>query len=474
MKKSTLALSVIVALGAITTGGAWYTGKQAETHYKELIKQANQGLKQLKDFDLAAEIKNVKFERGLFSSDASYNIVITNLKAQESAVLNGKSEVFHGPFPLNQLKHGNIVPALLSANSHITSESESLKTIFADKEILTTDVSLGYTGTANGSVTINPIKYSSEKGTLELAKTVYQGNFSSTGDQAITLPAFKFISKEGNEFVVDGFSLTANYTNNDKYPNITGVGPFEVQIKQAKMTAASGEKIPGFTITIDYAKVKGNSSFHDNRFAMDINTDAKVGVSSQINQANLGKMQFAVKSDLDAAALNDALPYYNQSEMSPQHLDAVTAIVSNAPQLAFNLQAFENGKGKNELDFKLDLAKFQPETLKSLTDALEVINTSTLKLNLDFASMQETIKQFASISPETKDKTEEVATQAVNSIKDLVKTSEYMQLENETAKFNLAVVHGKVTLNGRELKESEVQMALFAIMLAAAGATSGH
>ena len=30
MKKSTLAASVIVALGAVWLGGAWYTGKVAE------------------------------------------------------------------------------------------------------------------------------------------------------------------------------------------------------------------------------------------------------------------------------------------------------------------------------------------------------------------------------------------------------------------------------------------------------------
>ena len=47
MKLSNIALSLVVVLGAVATGGSWYTGKQAEEKYSQLISQANQELKKL-------------------------------------------------------------------------------------------------------------------------------------------------------------------------------------------------------------------------------------------------------------------------------------------------------------------------------------------------------------------------------------------------------------------------------------------
>ena len=37
MKKSLVAAGVVVALGIVWTGGAWYTGKKLETHLAEMV-----------------------------------------------------------------------------------------------------------------------------------------------------------------------------------------------------------------------------------------------------------------------------------------------------------------------------------------------------------------------------------------------------------------------------------------------------
>ena len=69
MKKSALALGVIVALGAAWTGGAWYTGKVAETEFARQIQLANKDINQ-SAYSLGLDVRfdNVYFERGLFSS----------------------------------------------------------------------------------------------------------------------------------------------------------------------------------------------------------------------------------------------------------------------------------------------------------------------------------------------------------------------------------------------------------------------
>lgn len=78
MKKSTMALSAIAVLVAVTTGGAWYTGNQIEQRYPALLEQLNGSLKSLNLYGVNAEISEVKLAKGVFSSDVQYNV---NIKA---------------------------------------------------------------------------------------------------------------------------------------------------------------------------------------------------------------------------------------------------------------------------------------------------------------------------------------------------------------------------------------------------------
>lgn len=45
MKKSVVAVGVIVALGVVWTGASWFTGKQLESRLAEMMAQANSEIK---------------------------------------------------------------------------------------------------------------------------------------------------------------------------------------------------------------------------------------------------------------------------------------------------------------------------------------------------------------------------------------------------------------------------------------------
>ena len=45
MKKSVVAVGVIVALGVVWTGASWFTGKQLEGRLAEMVAQANGEIK---------------------------------------------------------------------------------------------------------------------------------------------------------------------------------------------------------------------------------------------------------------------------------------------------------------------------------------------------------------------------------------------------------------------------------------------
>ena len=120
MKKSLVAAGVIVALGVVWTGGAWYTGKKLETHLAEMVDQANAQIK-LTAPEANVELAYQNYQRGIFSSQLQLVLKPVAgkenpwLKAGQSVVLD--ESVDHGPFPFAQLKTFNLLPSMASVIS---------------------------------------------------------------------------------------------------------------------------------------------------------------------------------------------------------------------------------------------------------------------------------------------------------------------------------------------------------------------
>src|SRR5690606_39301466 len=82
MNRAGIAATALVVLAAAGSAGAWFTGTRMETVIQDNIVRANQQLKdQLPDTDLALEL--VSFQRGIFSSDARYRLVLVADDADE-------------------------------------------------------------------------------------------------------------------------------------------------------------------------------------------------------------------------------------------------------------------------------------------------------------------------------------------------------------------------------------------------------
>ncbi|MFZ0788203.1 MAG: YdgA family protein [Chromatiaceae bacterium] len=108
MNKSAVVLSgVIVALGAVSAGGAWYTGNQLEGVLQTAIEDANTALKSSMagtDGDVTLEL--VSLDRGVFTSTARYRLRAQgNLFGEHSndTELLFLDHIEHGPLPLSRL-----------------------------------------------------------------------------------------------------------------------------------------------------------------------------------------------------------------------------------------------------------------------------------------------------------------------------------------------------------------------------------
>ena len=117
MNKSLVAVGVIVALGVVWTGGAWYTGKKIETHLEDMVAQANAQLK-LTAPESNLEVSYQNYHRGVFSSQLQ--LLVKPVAGKENPwIKSGQSVIFnesvdHGPFPFAQLKKLNLIPSMAS------------------------------------------------------------------------------------------------------------------------------------------------------------------------------------------------------------------------------------------------------------------------------------------------------------------------------------------------------------------------
>lgn len=67
MKKSVIAVGVVVALGVVWTGASWFTGKQLESRLAEMVAQANSEIKRTAP-EAGLELSYQNYQRGVFKS----------------------------------------------------------------------------------------------------------------------------------------------------------------------------------------------------------------------------------------------------------------------------------------------------------------------------------------------------------------------------------------------------------------------
>ena len=89
-------VAVIAAVGLAYTGASWYFGKSYEDNTYAIVQNANQDLRQFFGVE-APQIAIADYQRGIFSSTASYSINFEQAGSDESLHLH--DQIQHGPIP---------------------------------------------------------------------------------------------------------------------------------------------------------------------------------------------------------------------------------------------------------------------------------------------------------------------------------------------------------------------------------------
>ena len=240
MKKSLVAAGVVVALGIVWTGGAWYTGKKLETHLAEMVTQANDQLKRFSP-EAGIELSYQNYQRGVFNSQLQLVVkpiagqADSWLKPGQSIVLN--ETVDHGPFPLAQLKSLNLVPAMASVKTTLVNNdvTKPLFDIAKGESPFVINSRISYSGDTRSDLSLKPLNY--EKGDEKVAFS--GGEFQFTAD------------KEGNAVSLTGNAQSGVVNAVNEYDQKVQMTFNNLKTEGSSSIASFGERIGDQKLSLD-------------------------------------------------------------------------------------------------------------------------------------------------------------------------------------------------------------------------------
>ncbi|HEK2896584.1 TPA: YdgA family protein [Proteus mirabilis] len=381
MKKSLVAVGVIVALGVVWTGASWYMGSKIESRLQEETKLANVQLAQLaKNAQFGADIKlEIRdYKKGVFTSNADFAVVISKdasevVEDQDKKVeeIIFTTDIDHGPFPLSDLAKFNLAPKLAAMNNTLVN-NDTTKELFKltkDKSLFDMHTSLAFDGAVSGEAKLNPIDFAENGGTvkttpltIEFSSDKNATNFTTAvkGDQVV-------VTKDGEEtFTIKNIagSVAGTKVNNDQYLFNEQLLSF-AEIAHTSKDKASDFSLKDFSLTT-------KSDIKDKLFNI-----SQTYYFKSLNVAGLefgaGKFGYSIdKADPDAMLLltkvynNSLLPWnknhFDNSEMVEQ---AVRDVLEKGLVFRIDEASLTNKSGASKLTFNLDLNAFNVKVLES-------------------------------------------------------------------------------------------------------------
>ena len=468
MKKSTLAASVIVALGAVWLGGAWYTGKVAEEEYVHQFELLNQNIQQsFSAKGLSVEFSHVAIERGLLSSKTRYDIVVKDPNKPESVfTLPFEGTLYHGPLPVNQLSQFNFTPTMFASVDKLTKNDKTTKWFAAAKgeSPLSVSTSMNYQRQGKAKINFAPFETSVEKGVWQVGDVNLSVDFSQKGIQQAHLALSNIAYQE------------ANARLRLKFNNINAMAEYQ-PIKEWDLLFTGQQWISGGEMYIEEEDTQDKTNhLAIKNWKIDLNTVRKEAFldlamnlkldGTQLNQIHFGDLNLNTAfNHLDGERLNQVLhAKFAQIEDAPL-TDAEIALIRKFfdGQPHFILRpTLSNSAGKLTTDIDVAVATSDLSSTLSTGKIFKLFRHFIFKIDANKAALIETLTAAEQLSSKL-DK-EEAARIAEMKISDGLKTPVQQGIlvdDGKQVKLDLVLENGELKLNGKVIPEEQVASILF-------------
>ena len=493
MKKSTVALGVIVALGVVGVGGAWFTGEKAQTEYLRQIELANKQALALGSSDSFKVVyQNKQFERGFFTSQVEDEVVISLPKEGKVFTIPFSTKLYHGPFPLNQLEKFNFLPTMFSAQG-VIGKNETTQALF---DLLKSDKPVQYQATTGYNL--------STKGKVELA-----GGELTDPESPGTKVTWSNINMgfDVNKDLAGKYDMNLNEVSATVLPEVMEEQdgedmPKSITMKMKGMkvegsynptkwayiyTGKSTSLIDSFEMaTLDHAGKESTVVEKGFKAKSDISLDGDfVSAKSEntvdsiaVDGKDFGKLTYNGElNHIEANAANaliEALFTVFKSVSDDKNVkDEVVseilsswvenhgmAIFNNQPQIKLNPVSISDNQGKVSLDLNVALAK-DPKFDLMKGSLYKQFTDFAVHIHVDKATAEKIMTQFAPEEGKAliKEKIEEQAKQAA--------AQNIVVNNDKNVTLALVLEKGELKLNGQVIPEEQVQGVLFMLIMSA-------
>jgi uncharacterized protein YdgA (DUF945 family) len=485
-KSAGVLLGIVVAIGAISAGGGWYTGTKLEGVLQTSISDANKELQSaMVGSQSTATLELVSLDRQLFSSTAHYRLKGQGAmfgEAPEGVEFLFVDRIEHGPLPFSRLVTFKWLPVLASSRYELEKSPFTEKWFAATKDVspLKGEVSIGYDRSTNGTLELLP---------LELVEEQSSFKFSGLNLKVSASPQAQKIKADG---YMDSFILST--TSEDQSPvkiELNGLtlasnlskssygyylGQNTVELASTKTTFGDKQSV----LTFKKAEVKSSTQESGTNAAG--RADYKVG-EVVFDGKSIGGAQMAVSmKNLDIPATISLMQVF-QSKLKPYEAAATAAaaagepapeleeltevevaqvkadlnkLLDAKPQIALENLSFNTANGESRVSLVVDLAKPQSMDLPPVEAAKQLI--ALLDFNLLLSKSM--ISDVASVQAQMEGQTDakmiaDQATMASEMVGSLATGTQLAILEGNNIVSKLRYANNQVDFNGQKMTVEE-------------------
>ncbi|WP_068827278.1 YdgA family protein [Pseudomonas sp. BMS12] len=490
MKKiAGIAVGTLVAVAAVGTAGAWYTGNQLPTVLDASIKQANDEMaKNLPAVGLSASIELLSLDRQFFSSEARYRVTFSGAFDGEQVQdfeLIVADHIEHGPFPLSRLKAVKLMPVLATSN-YVLEQNPQLEKWFAataGTSPLTGQVSLGYDNSLSGTLQIKPLETAVDEHTavsfsgldIDFDSTAQAKAINAQGSMG-NLRIKSRLESSDAPLTIEIKGMTLN-SQTEKGASDFYLGSNEVRLQAIEVLV--GDDMP---IVLKDVVQRDETAEADGKLSARYGYDVGM-VSFQGHDLGSSQMLWSMKN-LDGSALQSLVALYGdlmQSDWQYQKTSSETGmpelseaqqaqlmvdlekLLAGNPGIALEKLAFKTANGESSLSLALDLGKPESFELPPPLLAKQLITQLDAKLVVSKAMIGDVIGLQAAIAGETdQDAIAQQASMMTEMASGMAQASELARVDGDNIVTSLHYADDKVDFNGKQMTVEEFVAMAFA------------
>jgi len=475
MKKTLVAVGVIVVLGAAWTGGAWYTGKQFEQRLPSVVDQANARIKAAFP-EMGVKLVVEDYRRHLFSSRV--NVVLVSdgstgdnkpLKPGDRIVIN--EVIDHGPLPANQLKKGVLIPSMASVRSQLenTPLVKPLMDASQGKSPLTAVTRVAYNGDTVSAIDLLALDFKSATSLLR------------TNGGSVNLS----IDHDMNKIVADGAigSLVIGGENQWQQHEQVALQDFSLDSSthKGKQDYSVGDntlKVKTLTYTIDGKDILSTDNLSQITNANEDGDKLNVQVAYSLDALhvqgqNFGSGKLALKlSNLDPKAISQFSQQYQaqaqqimqqtgnidpamqQQQISHALLSNLPIALKGNPYLTIAPLSWKNSKGESAFNLTLNLndpAQSAAGETASVLPWLPYVNKLDAKLTIPLDMATELTTQFGKLQGYSDDDAQKLAKQQIQGLAAMGQMFKLTTVKDNTLTSSFLYADNQVNLNGQKM-----------------------